>query len=236
MSGVDMNPAAHRELDHVESSDGWKIRVELALDPASAIGRGALLVPASKHERDGWGPAMAEDLIDRGFVVLSTDIRGRGDSREPQALYSLPPGHLARVRDDVAAAVERLSSEDGLESGSIVLFGEQDTADAVASVAIGDERVGALVLVSPKISRRTLDLWRVSTSRSIPVCLLVCKDDGAGLVHSIEMFRLARHPGSRIRLVADVGSGTTMFAAWQHSHSDEPSLERWLGAWAAAVD
>jgi hypothetical protein len=49
------------------------------------------------------------------------------------------------------------------------------------------------------------------------------------------LFRHARHPQSLVRLVADVGSGTTMFAAWQHSRRDEPTLERWLAAWAATV-
>lgn len=217
------------------SRDGWKVKVELALDAARSTGCGALLVPASKHERDGWGPAMLGDLIGRGFAVLCTDIRGRGESREPEAMYSLPPGHLRRVHHDVAAAVEWMAAHERVESGSIVLFGEQDTADAVVAVAATDERVGAVVLVSPNISRRTFEMWSASPRRPLPVCLLACKDDGVGLMRSLELFRRSGHAESRVRLVADVGSGTTMFAAWQHARRDEPPLEQWLGAWAASV-
>lgn len=224
-----------RVTDRIVSSDGWPVAVEIASDPTDRAIGGALLVPATKHERDGWGPTMVAELIGNRFVVLSTDIRGRGDSRYPHTMYSLPPGHLRRVRDDVAAAVDRLAAELPVAPGSIVVFGEQDTADAVASVAASDDRVAGVVLVSPKLSERTIASVEVAGPSALAVCVLACKDDRKRLVDAVEVFRRCRHPQSRLRLVADVGSGTTMFAAWQYLNRDEPSLERWLGAWATSV-
>lgn len=223
-----------RETGRVVSDDGWSVGYEVAYDPSHADGRGAVLVPATKHERDGWGPTMSAELLERGFVVLSTDIRGRGDSRQPSAMYTLPPGQLRRVGDDVSAAIGRLANHELVAPGSIVLFAEQDTADAVASIAAADARIAALVLVSAKLSRRTVGSL-ASAGERLAVCVLSSTDDRRGLRGPVEVFASSKHPLSRIRLVSGVGSGTTMFAAWQHLRRDEPLLESWLGAWAAAV-
>jgi dienelactone hydrolase len=171
-------------------------------------------------------------LATRGFVVAATDIRGRGDSREPRSMNSLPPGQLRAVRGDVAAAIDHLASRPDVPAGSIVVMGEQDTANAAARAALADERVGGLVLVSPRLGPHLL---AQAEQRAVPVCVIASKEDRAGLESAVGLFARSPDPRSRLRLVGDVGSGTTMFAAWQYLRRDEPPLEQWLAAWAASV-
>ena len=215
----------------VISADGWDIGIDVTRDAANPTVGAALLVPATKHERDAWGPGMLDDLVARHFVVMRSDVRGRGDSQVPRAMPSLPPGHLRRVADDVAAALDRVAGLPERAGTPIVLFGEQDTADAVTRVALADARVAGLVLVSPRLTDATV----AAATRRLPICMLASKDDRGSLVASAELFRRVDHPAGRFRLVGAVGSGTTMFAAWQYLRREEPTLERWLGAWARSI-
>ena len=224
-----MSTAAHLgRVEHVRAPDGWDVCVEISTPPSPVTGA-ALLVPAAKHERDAWGPTLTSALLERGLVVMATDIRGRGDSRRPAAMMSLPPAHRRAVRDDVRAAVDLLAEQPGVSPGSIVVFGEQDTSDAAATVALGDPRVGRLVLVSPRLAAATVDLARASQTS---LCVVASKEDRIGLERAVALYARARDARSRLRLVRDVGSGTTMFAAWQYLHPGEPTLEHWLASWA----
>jgi alpha-beta hydrolase superfamily lysophospholipase len=219
-------------VERVHGTDGWPVAVETMGQPDGPVVGGVLTVPAVKHERDAWGPILTAALTSRGFVVAATDIRGRGDSREPRAMGSLPPGQLRSVRGDVAAAIDHLASRPGVGTGSIVVMGEQDTANVAARAAFADERVAGLVLVTPRLGPHLL---AQAERRPLPVCVIASKEDRAGLESAVGLFARSSDPRSRLRLVGDIGSGTTMFAAWQYLRRDEPPLEQWLAAWAASV-
>ncbi|MGE0139669.1 MAG: hypothetical protein AB7R77_17780 [Ilumatobacteraceae bacterium] len=236
MSGLRAASGGHR-IERVHGTDGWAITVETMAEPDGAVAGAVLTVPAAKHERDGWGPVLTAALLERGFVVSATDIRGRGDSRVPRSMSSLPPGQLRSVRGDVAAAIDLVASRPDVADGTIVVMGEQDTANAAARAALADDRVGGVVLVSPRLGPHLLAqaerLW--SEQRSVPVCVIASKEDRVGLESAVGLFARSRDPRSRLRLVDGVGSGTTMFAAWQYLRRDQPPLEQWLAAWAASV-
>lgn len=216
----------------VAGGDGWMVTLEVMGRPDDAAIGLVLTVPASRHERDGWGPALTAALVERRVVVAATDIRGRGDSREPLSMVSLPPGHLGAVRDDVAAAIDVLAERFQVAPGRMVLMGEQDTADAVTQAALADDRVGGLVLISPRLAPTTIEM---ASTRPLAVCVVASKEDAAGLESAVSLYAAGRDPRSRLRLVADVGSGTTMFAAWQYLRVGEPLLEHWLAAWVASL-
>ena len=90
----------------------------------------------------------------------------------------------------------------------------------------------ALVLISARLAPDTLD---AVAARGIPVCALVAKEDPAGLRTAVEPDHRAADERSRLRVVGGVGSGTTMFSAWQFLRPSERQLEQWLAAWCAWV-
>ena len=222
----------------VRGADGWRVRVDVAPadPPRSGPGPAALLVPASAHERDAFGVQLVGLLTGRGFTVAATDIRGRGASRTPRSFDAFPPGQLANVRDDVGAALDLVAGEPAVDPARLVVFAEQDTADAAVAAAVADERVCALVLISARLAPDTLD----AIGRRRPaVCGLVAKEDRLAMRSVTAAYRVSAAERSRLRVVAGVGPGTTMFAAWQYLHPDRPTLEQWLAAWcdeAAAPD
>jgi pimeloyl-ACP methyl ester carboxylesterase len=229
-----MNAGAmlERHSTRVRSADGWSLRVDVARVPDRSNGAAALLVPATKHERDGYGPVLVAELVERGFTVMTMDLRGRGDSCDPTAFHSFPPGQRRAVRFDVAAALSELLAQPGVDAGGLVMMGEQDTADAAAVVALGDARVAGLVLISAHLSAQTRSMIETS---DIAVCGLVSKEDRRGLRDTVDAYRRCSDARSRLRVVGGVGAGTTMFSSWQYLRSGEPPLERWLAAWAGSV-
>jgi pimeloyl-ACP methyl ester carboxylesterase len=228
--------AAPRRTDRrtveVHGTGGWPITVETMGEPQGDVIGGVLTVPAVKHERDGWGPVLTTALVARGFVVLATDVRGRGDSRRPMSMSSLPPGQLRAVKGDVAAGIDLLACRADVAGRPIVVMGEQDTANVAARAAMSDARVSGLVLVSPRLGPHLL---AQAETRDLPVCVIASKEDRAGLESAVGLSMRSRDPRSRFRLVGGVGSGTTMFAAWQFLRRDEPPLEQWLAAWVASL-
>ena len=210
------------------AEDGWVIHGELFGDREASAKHSALLVPASKHERDSYGPSLLTELISRGFLVMTTDIRGRGDSCEPFSFRFLPPGETQKIRGDISLEVQNLLNQPGIKEGELILVGEQDTADAVAEAASLDGRVGALILISPRLSQNSIALL---SRRDFPICVLASKEDHDGLVSAVAAYYNSPNKRSRLRLVSEVGSGTTMFSAWQFFRSSETTLESWLAAW-----
>ena len=161
---------------------------------------------------------------------MATDIRGRGDSCIPLAFHAFPPGQLANVRTDVAAAIDALATEPSVDPSRLVVFAEQDTADAAVAAVAADERVRALVLISARLAPATID---AIAGRDVAVCGLVAKEDPPGLRSVAAAYRHASSELSRLRVIGGVGTGTTMFAAWHYLYPDEPTLEHWLAAWCA---
>jgi predicted alpha/beta hydrolase len=226
---VSAPPTLERRSARVRSADGWSLRVDVTSAADGADGRAALLVPATKHERDGYGASLLTELVERGFTVMTMDLRGRGDSCQPSSFHAFPPGQLRAVRDDVAAALAELIAQPGVDAGRVVVMGEQDTADAAAAAALGHTRVAGLVLISARLSPTT-----IAAIAAVPVCGLVSKEDRRGLRDTVAAYSRATDERSRLRVVDGIGTGTTMFSAWQYLRPQEPTLERWLAAWSAS--
>ena len=180
----------------VRGADGWRVRVDVAPadPPRSGPGPAALLVPASAHERDAFGVQLVGLLTGRGFTVAATDIRGRGASRAPRSFDAFPPGQLANVRDDVGAALDLVAGEPAVDPARLVVFAEQDTADAAVAAAVADERVCALVLISARLAPDTLD----AIGRRRPaVCGLVAKEDRLAMRSVTAAYRMSSAAHSR---------------------------------------
>jgi pimeloyl-ACP methyl ester carboxylesterase len=122
------------QVIEVEGADGLRLKGDLS---GPADGPFVLMTHGGGQTRHSWG-ATARILADRGYRVLSLDLRGHGDSAwSPEANYGFE--HSAA---DVEAVVRKLAH------GPAALVGASmgGLASLMASKPLG-ERVAALVLV-----------------------------------------------------------------------------------------
>lgn len=115
--------------------------------PAPAV----VLVHMLTRTRADWLP-LAERLRAAGFVVLTFDLRGHGESRG--ALDA--DGDLQPLRRDVTAAVQYLKARPEVARGRLALAGASVGANLAALAAAADPMVRALVLLSAGLDYRGL--------------------------------------------------------------------------------
>jgi hypothetical protein len=215
----------------VVASDGWRIGGLLSC-PASSDREvpAALLVPASRHERDAY-TAIAAALAERGVASLRIDVRGRGTSRGTTTYAQMTPRQRRRVSLDVTAAFDHLAGINGLDPRRLALAAEQDTAaDALTAVG-GDERLQAVVLLSARDSARCVGAVE---RRSVPVFGLVSKEDREGLRATADAYLAGAQDTSRLEVFDGLGFGITMLSARQFEHPDAEPLEVMIADWLAA--
>ncbi len=212
------------------AADGWPVAGILrAPDAGSAIG-GVVLVPGSKHERDAYGtlPAALEAVE---VVSLRIDIRGRGASLGSVPHARMGPRQRRAVGLDVAVAVGHLAGLAGAGAAALALVAEQDTAaDAVEAVS-ADDRLSAIVLLSPRHGAR---LVAALALRPVAVFGLVSREDPPGLRATADAYLASAEGPSRFELFRGLGQGTTMMSARQFEEPGAESIEAMVAAWLAA--
>lgn len=83
-----------------------------------------------------------------GAAVLNIDWRGRGKSREKGAFVGLPREERDRAYLDVKAAVNLLAARPEVDSQRLAIIGTYIGAKFAMGAAVGDPRIGALVMLS----------------------------------------------------------------------------------------
>jgi dienelactone hydrolase len=212
------------------TADGWRLGGLLRLPPDSTHA-GVVLVHGSHHERDAftYGLGVPEHLAARGIASLRFDIRGRGTSRNGRDFHSLSPVEQRGVVLDVAAALDALTAR---EVEAIGVVGEQDTAASVARAITNDERVRALVLVSPRLPPSALDALR---ARPRPTFAMVSKEDRESLRDATAAYLAGAEQRSRLEVFSGLGFGTTMFMARAFEQKTEQGLEEMIADWLGAA-
>ena len=215
----------------IVASDGWPIGGLLSWPNAeTSEAPGALLVPASRHERDAC-TAIAAALSERGVASLRIDVRGRGASRGETSYARMTPRQRQRVTLDVAAAFDHLASVPGVDPRRLALTAEQDTAaDALGAVG-GDQRLRAVALLS---ARHTAGCREAVGRRQVPVFGLVSKEDKEGLRATVDAFLAGDPATSRLEVFDGLGLGTTMLSTRQFEFPDDEPLEAMIADWLAA--
>lgn len=195
-----------------EAPDGWALGGLLEAVDGDI---GAVLVPGSRHERDAYN-SLVGPLADAGIASLRIDVRGRGSSLGTTRYARMGPGQRRRVALDVAAALDRLAKP------TMAVVAEQDTAADAVAAAVADERVGAVVLWSP---RRGARLAAALATRPLPVLTLVSTEDAEGIAAAT----------GTVRMFDGLGFGTTMMSTRQFEHPDEQPLESIVCDWLVEV-
>lgn len=111
--------------------------------------------------------AVCEELVARGITALRFNFRGVGDS---QGKYADGIGEI----DDVSAALDYLASLPSSESGRIGVAGYSFGAHKGLLAAVRDERVCAVVAISPAIA---VDDFAFLKSYTRPKLLMIGEKD-----------------------------------------------------------
>lgn len=146
---------ARPDQEIVLRSQGLKIAGDLYL-PSRQNGGSPGIVMLHGSSRWGrkvaMGQLLAKRLAARGYVVLLIDIRGFGDSDDPEELASV---NSWDPRPDIAAAITFLAGSELVDNRALYLVGHSMGASYAIKAAIEDERIKKIVAIGP--ARRFLE-------------------------------------------------------------------------------
>jgi pimeloyl-ACP methyl ester carboxylesterase len=130
-------------------SDGLRIAADIfEPPPGGPAAPGVLML----HGSSRWGRQIAitrllsRKLSERGYLVVSIDFRGFGDSDVPAPIDS-PQAWL--VENDIRTGIDFLASHEGVDPGRIAIVGHSMGGAYGIYGGIEDERVGKIVALGP---------------------------------------------------------------------------------------
>lgn len=88
----------------------------------------------------------ARKLAERGYIVLTIDFRGFGDSERPRRFEAAPDLDFVQ---DVVAAVDYLAAARHVDPARISAIGHSFGAGVAVAAALRDPRIGRAVSISP---------------------------------------------------------------------------------------
>jgi len=180
---------------------------------------------ASQQIWDGF----AERACHEGYMVMTLDLPGHGNSAWPpdrHSLDTLSAEDWLAMRHDIALARDRLVSE-GADAANLGVVGALLGANLALQYAHLDTSIEAVVLLSPRLEDRGVSTEAVMAAfAERPVLFLAGQRDTQGAIAANALKALA--PGhSEIRFYESSVQGADLFAA--HPNSMDQILE-WLSA------
>lgn len=139
------------------ASPGYRLEGILYEPPGGAHGGGVVLAQGFGGFKEGTPPELAKLLARRGYVVLTIDYRGFGESEGPRGRLD-PFGQVQDLRD----AITWLGLLDQVDETRISLYGTSFGGALVTYTAAVDERVRAVVATVPVTQG---ELWLRSLRR-----------------------------------------------------------------------
>jgi pimeloyl-ACP methyl ester carboxylesterase len=137
-------------------SDGLTIRGSLYSPPEKGIYPAILIVHGSSPEgrKSGLYRVLGKELSERGYVVMTVDMRGFGESDAPKQIDTLQAFDFPA---DIKTAAAYLVSLDNTDPDRIYTIGHSAGADQVLWAGIEDERVKKIIVIGP--SRRIAERY-----------------------------------------------------------------------------
>jgi dienelactone hydrolase len=240
--GTGLETRFHETEISFKAEDGWVIHGTLSVPVTVAESEkvaGVVLVHSPSHDRDIYlgrhqigVDKYAQENVRTALgktITLRIDIRGRGQSAEPQEYHTFTNEQRERVALDVSGAIEFLSRQKQVVSDHIGVIAEGASADAAVRAATKDSRVRGVVLLSGRLSEKTKEL--IPSRDDLPVLCLVTKEDKAGFIDMTDVYKLSRNPASDVWIYQNLGTGNSMFIMWAATRPDERQLEAHMADW-----
>jgi dienelactone hydrolase len=161
-------------------------------------------------------------FVRNGMAVINIDWRGRGKSREKGNFFTIPKDERDRAHLDVKAAVELLAAQPEVEANKIAIIGTYIGAKFAAAAALGDPRIGAVVMLSGYIpSGKEREEMAAVT---FPILFIGSRGFGAVTNAMADLYELTRSKGSELILYDGGALGYQLFEV-------DETLERRIVDW-----
>ncbi len=186
-----------------------------------------VLLHMLRHKRQDWD-VLAREAVQTGFVVLTIDLRGHGQSVKEGSrtldFKEFSNAEFAAMLEDVKSAVSFLRNEASVDANCLSLAGASIGANLALKYAAIDTAIQSIVLLSPGLEYRGLTTEEEMKSYGKrPVLLIAARDDDYSSDSIQKLATLARGP-ARQQLYESAGHGTFMFQA-------EPGLGKLILDW-----
>jgi alpha-beta hydrolase superfamily lysophospholipase len=165
--------------------------------------KAVILLHMLGHDRNDWN-YFAKKLNDKGFSVLSIDLRGHGESEGDWKKFS--EADFNKMTYDVKAAKKLLDSK-GKKSVSII--GASIGANIAFKYASADKDIKSVVLLSPGINYKGIDISNEIINFDRPVLIAVSTEDTYPYDSSNIIYAKAKGEKSLI-VEENLGHGTDM--------------------------
>jgi dienelactone hydrolase len=222
-----------------KTEDGWMIHGVLSMPSVLQQGEriaSAVLVPSPAHDRDIYGhngyPSIRAVLEKANIATLRIDIRGRGTSAEPRDYRDFTEEQKSRVNLDVAAAIEFLTQQKGIDESRIGVVAEAHSAEAAVIAASKDARVRGVILLSGRMGQAAKEA--IKTREDLAILGVVSKEDKVSFADITDVYRLSRNPSSSLMIHRDIGLGNAMFIMNLAKFPNEKPMENTVGEWLIA--
>lgn len=162
----------------VELTAGDGIKLKASYFPAGKPGPGVLLLHQCDHDRKIWD-GLAQQLATAGINVLTTDLRGFGDSGDTPHNSGKtgpiePPEEMQKWPADIDVAYQYLKSQSDVKSDLIGVGGASCGVSNAIKTAIRNPEVKSLVLLAGPADIKDRMFLRQT---KMPVFLAAADDD-----------------------------------------------------------
>ena len=149
-----------KAIEKVQFTTGDKVEIiEMFYRPKAPEAPSLILVHGIRGDHTRW-ESMATSLQSDGYAVLTFDMRGHGESlkqRDRQLDWmGFSDDEFRKIMFDVLAAFKFLTSQPGIDPDRIGVLGSDIGANVALNAAAFEERVKALVLLSPGLLYKSI--------------------------------------------------------------------------------
>lgn len=195
---TNLNQQAPEKIS-IESSDGVKLVGELYRPTQSKTG--VILFHMLGGSKKDWG-RLIDQLVENNLTVLAVDLRGHGESAGIDNDYQL-------MREDVIKWASFLNNRTGNQE--VFLIGASIGANFAVEAAQNDSGVKKMVLLSPGLEYRGVNIEQSIIQIKIPTLAIASKEDE----YSFSSTRTLKEKNNSIEIIEleNAGHGTRMLSA-----------------------
>ncbi len=191
----------------IQSSDNWELKGDYYHPiPRVKNAPGLLLLPTFGGNRSVYKET-APFFQNKGYGVLTVDVRGMGESRQKNNPDNVP--NLKGMDNDVRAAMEFLASQKEIDGNKLGVLAASTVCNAAVHAIDHDGRVKAVVLLSGQYDSIATSLLK---SAEFPPTLIVASyDDKIGIKNAAPLRETMENPKSKVKLFLNARHGLNMF-------------------------
>jgi dienelactone hydrolase len=201
-----------------QTDDGVTIKANLFLPKGAKPVPAVLLLHQLGSSKSAWN-AFAEKLTKNSYAVLALDLRGHGGSTDfsgkERDYKSFTDADYAAVIRDVEAAAKYLKSRKDINGGRLAVVGASIGANLAFQYAAEDKTVRTVIMLSPGLNYRGLEVLPYTTGFSTRALFLITSEGDKYSCESCQKLKQAATLASPIKLKVYAGTmhGTDLLLA-----------------------